>query len=75
MIIPFTGHTILKQYCPRKPDPHGLKFSVLASPKGHILNFVFHHDEELLMSSVARINLMVGGFNNLTIGEAGVQDS
>ncbi|XP_069979449.1 piggyBac transposable element-derived protein 3-like [Penaeus vannamei] len=71
MIFLFTGRTVLKQFCPRKPNPHGLKVFVLASPDGLILDFEFYQGKEQLMSSVAITNLRVG-FNILNIGEAGV---
>lgn len=39
MIIPFTGSCGIKQYCPGKPNPVGVKAFVLANPNGLVCNF------------------------------------
>ena len=42
MIVPFSGVCNMKQYCPGKPNPVGLKVFVMANPNGLVLNFKFY---------------------------------
>lgn len=72
IIIPFTGSSVLRQFCPHKPTPNGLKVYVLVAPDGLILDFEFHQGKEQLIQSVARADLRLRGLNNLSIGEAAV---
>lgn len=39
MIVPFSGSCGIKQYCPGKPNPEGLKIFVLANPDGLVCDF------------------------------------
>ncbi|XP_063827581.1 piggyBac transposable element-derived protein 3-like [Ostrinia nubilalis] len=39
IIVPFTEQCSIKQYCPGKPNPVGLKMFVLADPQGLICDF------------------------------------
>ncbi|XP_063596592.1 piggyBac transposable element-derived protein 3-like [Penaeus indicus] len=72
MIIPFTGRTNLKQFTPRKPNPHGLKIFVLASSDGQVLEFEFFQGKEDLLLSVQRTGLHLPEWDTLKIGEAAV---
>ncbi|CAK1599853.1 unnamed protein product [Parnassius mnemosyne] len=39
MIVPFSGACGIKQYCPGKPNPVGMKAFVLANPSGIVTDF------------------------------------
>ncbi|CAH2101779.1 unnamed protein product [Euphydryas editha] len=42
MIIPFTGACAMRQYCPGKPHPIGLKAFILANPSGLVCDMIIY---------------------------------
>lgn len=45
MMIPFSGSCGIKQYCPNKPNPVGLKAFILANPDGIVCNMVIYQGQ------------------------------
>lgn len=45
IIIPFTGKCSMRQYCPNKPKPVGMKVFVLTSPQGMIYDMVVYEGD------------------------------
>ncbi|XP_037794132.1 piggyBac transposable element-derived protein 3-like [Penaeus monodon] len=66
------SRTHLKQFTPRKPNPHGLKIFVLASSDGQVLDFEFFQGKEDLLLNVQRTGLHLPEWGTLKIGEAAV---
>ncbi|XP_063375914.1 piggyBac transposable element-derived protein 4-like [Cydia fagiglandana] len=52
MIIPLKGTSPIKQYCPNKPNPTGIKIVVLANPNGMICDFVTYQGESNLAEEI-----------------------
>lgn len=67
MIIPFTGKCGIKQYCPNKPNPEGLKAFVLANPDGIVCDLVIYQgDTTFPEESAAGFGLGESAVINLT---------
>ncbi|XP_047987041.1 piggyBac transposable element-derived protein 4-like [Leguminivora glycinivorella] len=52
MIIPLKGTSSIKQYCPNKPNPTGIKIVVLVNPNGMICDFVTYQGENNLAEEI-----------------------
>jgi hypothetical protein len=63
MIIPFTGKCAIRQYCPNKPNPVGLKVFVLATPQGVVCDMIVYQGSSTFP------HLISDGF---TLGESAV---
>lgn len=67
MIIPFSGSCGIKQYCPNKPNPVGLKAFVLANPDGTVCDFnIYQGDTTFPEEKAAGFGLGESAVLNLT---------
>lgn len=67
MIIPFSGSCSIKQYCPNKPNPVGLKAFVLANPDGTVCDFnIYQGDTTFPEEKTAGFGLIESAILNLT---------
>ncbi|KAG5874547.1 hypothetical protein JTB14_026847 [Gonioctena quinquepunctata] len=64
MIITFTGHCGIRQFCPRKPNPMGINIFVLANPNGIVCDMTVYQGD-----STFSADLIQQGF---TLGESAV---
>lgn len=70
MIIPFTGSCGMKQYCPGKPNPVGLKAFVLANPDGLITDFDVYQGSETTYPELKDSNFGLGEKAVLTLANS-----